>query len=365
MHSPKKVISDNPIEKKTGSLTTATAPEICTDIVSTKEVFLNKIHKEIVSNKEETQSGTVAVPTTAQEVVSNKEGVSSLNVGDVDDDEIDNEKFQSSIVAVPITTTTTTIVNHTRNVSNNNRIVLKDNMNLNLNINNSKEEWKEPADVSSNLNGIAAAAAADIDNAKLPLGCKNSIGDLDGIKDEYYQVKANNKDDEYWKEERSYPTIDTNNPTHKKCIHFTNITNDGEILLLPLFSLVYRAEQSVKLKNNVLFHNDNASSINNEPYVGITVIDDDTKYGVTCDRSDDTNPLPLPLELSSYNIIMPYIHSTNTTNDGEILLLPLFSLLYWVEQSDEVNTLIDEVYQVEQFDEMNTLIEKVNEEYPF
>ena len=71
--------------------------------------------------------------------------------------------------------------------------------NSNLNMNDSKEERKEPADVCSNLNGVvdtdvtaadvAAAAADDIDSGKLPLGCKNSIGDLHGIRDEYYQVK--------------------------------------------------------------------------------------------------------------------------------------------------------------------------------
>ena len=36
---------------------------------------------------------------------------------------------------------------------------------------------------------VAAAAVVDdddIDNAKSPTGCKNLIGDLDGIQDEYY-----------------------------------------------------------------------------------------------------------------------------------------------------------------------------------
>ena len=88
----------------------------------------------------------------------------------------------------------------------------------NLNI-YSAAETKEPENINSNLNlNIAAATAADddIDNAKSPSEYENSLGDLDVIKDEYYHVKA---------------------------IHSTNITNDGEILSLPLFSSVYRVEQ--------------------------------------------------------------------------------------------------------------------------
>ena len=49
--------------------------------------------------------------------------------------------------------------------------------------------------VCSNLN-VVAAAEDDVDNAKLHFECENSTGDLDGIKDKYYQVKGNNKDDE-------------------------------------------------------------------------------------------------------------------------------------------------------------------------
>ena len=57
---------------------------------------------------------------------------------------------------------------------------------------------------------------------------------------------------------------------------------------------------------------------------------------------------PLPPESILFTMNIPCIHS-RIPNDGEILLLPLISLVYQVEQSDEVNTLINEV----------------NKEYPF
>ena len=81
------------------------------------------------------------------------------------------------------------------------------------------------------------------------------------------------------------------------------------------------------------------SSIHSEPELRITVIDDDNKIGVICDRSDDASPLLSP-ESPPYNIIMPCIHSTNITNDGEILLLPLFRSVYRGEQSDEVKCML-------------------------
>ena len=40
-------------------------------------------------------------------------------------------------------------------------------------------------------------------------------------------------------------------------------------------------------------------------------------------------------------------------------------MVYRVEKSDEVNTLIHEVYQVEQPNEVNTLIDEVIEDYSF
>ena len=51
-----------------------------------------------------------------------------------------------------------------------------------------------------------------------------------------------------------------------------------------------------------MFYN-NDSSIDNEPEVGNTVIDDDNKFGVICDKNDDASPLTLPPESPPYNII--------------------------------------------------------------
>ena len=117
----------------------------------------------------------------------------------------------------------------------------------------------------SNLNGavaVAVAVAADdddnIDNAKSPPGCKNSMGDLDGIENEYYQVKENSKNGAYWNDDRNDSMIINDSPTHEinlspriLDIHSTNITNDGEILSLPLFSPVYQVDNA-KLQGSTL-----------------------------------------------------------------------------------------------------------------
>ena len=58
---------------------------------------------------------------------------------------------------------------------NNNRIFSKDDKNSNLD---------DVTDAAT-----ADATADDIYNVKLTFGCENLIGDLDGIKDEYYQEK--------------------------------------------------------------------------------------------------------------------------------------------------------------------------------
>ena len=84
----------------------------------------------------------------------------------------------------------------------------------------------------------------------------------------------------------------------------------------------------MKKKIDPMFYN-NDSSIDNEP-VRDTVINDDNKFGVICDRSDDANPLPILPESPPYNIIMPCIYSTHITNDGGILLLALFCSVYQV-----------------------------------
>ena len=116
-------------------------------------------------------------------------------------------------------------------------------------------------EVVSNLNVVDADD--DVDNAKLPLRYKNLIGDLDGIDNKYYQVKGNNKDD------------------------VGNVRYDG-------------------------------------------VPDNNDNYGVIYDRSDDVNPPPLPPESPAYAINIPRVHY-NKPNNGEILSLPLFSLVYQVE----------------------------------
>ena len=101
-------------------------------------------------------------------------------------------------------------------------------------------------DVSSNLNiaddynvdVTAAAAAADIDKMKLPLGCKNSIRDLDDIQDEHYQVKQKGGLVYDRSDDVNHPPLPPESPVYTMnvlCIH-SNIPNNGEILSLPVFS---------------------------------------------------------------------------------------------------------------------------------
>ena len=54
------------------------------------------------------------------------------------------------------------------------------------------------------------------------------------------------------------------------------------------------------------------------------------------DRSDNINPPPLPPDSPAYAIDILCVHS-NIPNNGEILLLPLFSPVYRVEQADEID----------------------------
>ena len=137
----------------------------------------------------------------------------------------------------------------------------------------------------------------DIDNAKLQFRYENLDGDLDG----YLPAEYNNLD-EY---------VNTCNST----------TDKTKLIIL----------ETHRVNNN----NDN--SIDNEDNVGNDgVTDDNDNYGVIYDRTDDVNPPSLPPEPN-----MPCIYSTNITQDGETL--PIFSLVYQLEQSNEVNTLIDEV----------------------
>ena len=41
-----------------------------------------------------------------------------------------------------------------------------------------------------------------------------------------------------------------------------------------------------------------------KPDVGNTVIDDDNNYGMSCDRSGDADPPPIPTESPLYNIVL-------------------------------------------------------------
>ena len=76
--------------------------------------------------------------------------------------------------------------------------------------------------------------------------------------------------------------------------------------------------------DDLLFYN-NGNSTDSGTDVENNVAPDNDNYDVIFDRSDDTNPPPLPLEPSPYIIIMPFIHS-NLPNDGEIILI--FSPVY-------------------------------------
>jgi len=156
--------------------TTTTAPKICADMLLKEEVILNiptigKIisDEEVISNLNGVadNDGKVAVSTTtttttvviSTEIASTEKVISDNPIGD---------KIES-------TTTTATTGIHT-DLTNNYS---------NSNIHNSKEEGKEPKDVSLNLNDGVAAYDDDIDNAKAQPECKNSIRDLDGIQQEY------------------------------------------------------------------------------------------------------------------------------------------------------------------------------------
>ena len=129
------------------------------------------------------------------------------------DDGIDNTKFQSS--TVPTTTTTTTDSTILNNLPD---------KNSNLNMNDSEEERKGPTDSGSNL--IITAAVVDndnINNAKSSTECENSIGDLDGIRDEYYQVKGKYGSIYDRSDNANPPPLPPESPVH------SNIPNDGVI----------------------------------------------------------------------------------------------------------------------------------------
>ena len=201
-----------PLSITTSSTTTAIRTE---KVLKEEEIALNEIR-------------------TGTERVSTKDVSSNLNVVTAADNVIDTAKFQRSTVGVPIITTTTTTT----------------------------PIFVSNKEIVSNLN-VVDADDDDIDNAKSSPECKNSIRDLDGIKDEYYQVTGKNKYDEAnvgydgvpddsdkygviydRSDDVNPPPLPLEPPAYAfniPCIH-SNIPNDGEILSLPLFSLVYRVE---------------------------------------------------------------------------------------------------------------------------
>ena len=109
---------------------------------------------------------------------------------------------------------------------------------------------------TNNQNAAATATADDIDNAKSPPKCENSVGDLDGIKNEYYQVKRKYGLFHDRSNDISLPPLPPESTLYtlnKPCIH-SSIPNNGEILSLPVFSLVYQVEQSDEKEE----HHDNS-----------------------------------------------------------------------------------------------------------
>ena len=76
----------------------------------------------------------------------------------------------------------------------------------------------------------------DSDNAKSPPECENSIGDLDGIKDEYYHVKRKYGSIYNRSDDIKPPPLPPESPSYTKnipCIH-SSIPNDGERIVVPI-----------------------------------------------------------------------------------------------------------------------------------
>ena len=176
--------------------TATIAPKICTKMASNEEDISN-------------------IP----EICTKAEIVSNLNVAasnNDNDDEINNAKFQSTTVSIPVPITTTPV------------FVLNKDIVLNLNVVDADDDDD------------------DIDNAKSPPECENSIGDLDCIQDEYYQVKVEYGSISNRSDDINLPPLPPESPAC--AINHPNIPNNGEILSLPLISLVYQVKQSNKVK---------------------------------------------------------------------------------------------------------------------
>ena len=185
-------------------------------------------------------------------IVSNKEVLSDSNINPADDVEIGNGKFQSSTVNVPITTTALALEIHADMLSkeaviSNILAICKIVLDKAVISNEIRTERVSNKDANSNLNTTddynadAAAADDDIDNSKLPLKWENLIGDLDDIRDEYYQVKRKSGLIYDRHDAVNPPPLPPESPAYAiniPCIH-SNKPNNGEILSLLLISPVY------------------------------------------------------------------------------------------------------------------------------
>jgi len=252
---------------------------ICTKIVSTKEDISNipaipKIGlKEEIVSKEEIGNSTVAITTITPvftDIESNGEIVLKEEVGnstvattttalvftdiELNGKIVSKEEVGNSTV---VAATTTTLV--FTDIDSNGEIVSKEDVGSSLNEDvaaaatddgnglNAKLKLDDE-NLIENLNGIQQEYLTEdvisshgnnyydnIDNAKSPPICENLIVDLDGIRDETYQVKR--------KCNLIYDRSDDVNPPllpPESPAYAINIPTNGEILLLPLCSPVYR-----------------------------------------------------------------------------------------------------------------------------
>ena len=296
--------------RQAGTTTTATtASEIFVDMLSTEEVILDTpaiwnslIIRKMVLNKKVDLNANVVMKEDANSNLnfandyqcSKGDGSSNLIVVDFDDIEFDNLKIQSNTVGVSTTTTVPKI--------------------------GLKEEEIVPemhAEIISNKELVSNLIVVDADddnikNAKLPLGCDNLIGDLDGIQDIYYQIKGN-----YNEDKTATTTVISSNILLTEDVNsnkirtkiMTEIVSNGEEIHCSALS---RRKSNSKEEKTVP---KNVSSNLNVVVVAIDdVVDNKQKYGSICDRSDNINPPPLPPESPAYTIHIPCIHSNIPNN---------------------------------------------------
>ena len=374
------------------------------------------VSTESVPNEEKIQNNTVAVQTTEPKIVSNKEVVSNLNVVVVDDDEIDNAKstpgcenlireldgsqdeyYQVKRKYGSIYERYDVVNPPSLPPESPSYAIWEKDANANLTV---VETLTAPVSctdivaiksVSSNLN--VATAATDDDNndnydnlnAKLKLDGENSIGNLNGIQQEYLPGEYYNLD-EY---------VNAYNSTTDKTkliileTHQVN-NNDDDILNADIQCNGFFLEEEYSIG---FAPGKPDNSIDNEANVGKDgVPDDNYNYCVIYDRNDDANRPPFPPESNMpciHSIIgevneefqfwtdipnrEPYGDNGNTYNDPvlnqadynipnnrkSILICSLEDLDCRNSEVSTNNTVL------EQSNEVNTLFDEVNEEYSF